>query len=338
MEFDVRAQDESPLSRQIDDFLRYQAVERRAAPKTIETYGRDLRALCTFAKQQAWPLDATGLDVRHLRIFLAQLVSHGNGASTVSRKLSALRAFFRYLERSTQAQSNPAAALRMPKKRKTLPKFLTIDAATEVVEAPSSNSVAHLRDRAMLELLYGSGLRVGELVGLNLMGLDVASAQARVLGKGRRERIVPIGGPALHALSAYLQVRGSLVHPTTGAQDVEAVFLGARGKRLTTRWVQDLVKRYGMLGTGRPDVHPHALRHTCATHLMDAGADLRGIQELLGHRSLATTQRYTHVSVDRLTEVYHRAHPMARGLPGRGSLDAPSQVAPASLDPRIKTS
>lgn len=310
--------DNSLLTQQIVEFLRYEEVERRAAPKTIETYGRDLRALRAFVADQGFARDAKALDVRRLRLFLSQLVGQGNGPSTVSRKLSALRAFFRYLERSAQIKSNPATALRMPKVRKTLPKFLTIDAATEVVEAPGSGAASHLRDRAMLELLYGSGLRVSELVGLNLHGVDLSSAQARVLGKGRRERVVPVGGPALDALQAYLQVRCQFVHPRTGAQDADAVFLGARGQRLTTRWVQDLVKRYGMLGTGRPDVHPHALRHTCATHLMDAGADLRGIQELLGHRSLTTTQRYTHVTVDRLTEIYHRAHPMARKASAKG--------------------
>lgn len=310
--------DEGPLLTHIEAFLRYQEVERNAAPRTVLTYGRDLRALQKYLEQEGLPQTPNGIGVRVLRGFLARMVADGNGASTVARKLAALRAFFRYLERTGELSENPATALRTPKVRKPLPKFLSLEVASEVVEMPDQSREAGLRDRAMLELLYGSGLRVSELTGLDLLAIDLSVGEARVLGKGRRERVVPLGGPAKDALSDYLQVRPAFCHPKTGQQDPHAVFLGQRGQRLSTRWVQALVKRYGMLGAGRPDLHPHALRHTCATHLLDAGADLRGIQELLGHRSLSTTQRYTHVSVDRLAEVYHRAHPMAgsRKKPG----------------------
>jgi integrase/recombinase XerC len=164
----------------------------------------------------------------------------------------------------------------------------------------------------MLELLYGSGLRVGELVGLSLDDVDLGEARARVLGKGKKERVVPLGGKCVAALDAYLPRRAALAHPRTRALDGRALFVSARGKRIGTRAVQALVKRYGALGAGRADLHPHALRHTCATHLLDGGADLRAIQELLGHASLSTTQRYTHVSMEHLLRVYDAAHPLAK--------------------------
>jgi integrase/recombinase XerC len=164
----------------------------------------------------------------------------------------------------------------------------------------------------VLEVVYGSGLRVSEVVGLNLRDVDLRGCTARVRGKGNKERIVPVGRSALAALERYLAVRPALRHPVTGVQDDAALFLGRRGARLTVRQVQKLVALYGALATGRPDLHPHALRHACATHLLDGGADLRVIQELLGHASLSTTQRYTHLALDQVMKVYDRAHPLAR--------------------------
>jgi integrase/recombinase XerC len=196
-----------------------------------------------------------------------------------------------------------------------LPTFLSLEAAEAVVTQPSRERPEEplgVRDRAMLELLYGSGLRVAELTGLTLDRLDLEGAQVRVVGKGDKERVLPLGAPCLAALHAYIAMRPSLRHPRSGVQHASALFLGRHGTRLGVRQVQGLVKHYGSYAASRPDLHPHALRHSCATHLLDAGADLRGIQELLGHASLSTTQRYTHVSVDRLREVYARAHPLAR--------------------------
>jgi integrase/recombinase XerC len=191
-------------------------------------------------------------------------------------------------------------------------RFLTVDEAFRVVEAPESDGARpeplRLRDAAMLELLYAAGLRVSELAGLKLTSFE--GRTVRVLGKGGKERITPFGGAAETALAAYLAVRPQL-RGKDGDQHPDAFFLGRFGTALTARQVQNIVQRYGALGAGRGDLHPHALRHSCATHLLDAGADLRSIQELLGHASLSTTQRYTHVSVDRLMEVYDRAHPMA---------------------------
>jgi integrase/recombinase XerC len=192
---------------------------------------------------------------------------------------------------------------------------LDVESAAEVMAAPalaSGSDVAQLRDSALLEVLYGGGLRVSELAQLDLAAVSLGDKSVRVLGKGKKERVVPLGSKAEEALRAYLSRRVELRHPKTGAQDPAAVFLGQTGRRLGVRWVQKLVRRYGALGAGRPDLHPHALRHSCATHMLEGGADLRAIQEMLGHSSLSTTQRYTHLSLDRLLEVYDKSHPLAR--------------------------
>jgi integrase/recombinase XerC len=209
---------------------------------------------------------------------------------------------------------NPASELKSPKLRRKLPTFLSVEQAGETMEIPTDVAVdpRSVRDRALLEVLYGSGLRVSELCGLELASIDLAAATARVRGKGDKERMVPLGSQSVAALREYLDVRGELRHDKHGTQDASALFLGKSGERLGVRQVQLLVKRYGVLATGSSALHPHALRHSCATHLLDAGADLRSIQELLGHASLSTTQRYTHVSVDRLQAAYTRAHPLAK--------------------------
>ena len=242
-----------------------------------------------------------------LRGWLAAL-TRTHAAPSVARKLAAVRAFFRFLRRQGHVTQSPAELLASPKVRRPLPTFVSPAGAAAVVEAPAGDDAGALRDRALLELLYGSGLRVSEACGLDLVALDLPARQARVLGKGSKERVVPLGGPAAEALDAYLARRGELVR---GA-DPGAVFLTARGRRMGPRAVQRLVQKAGALGAGRADLHPHALRHSCATHMLDGGADLRAIQELLGHASLSTTQRYTHVSVEHLLQVYDRAHPLAR--------------------------
>jgi len=311
---------QDPLARQIDDFERYLSSERRLAERTVVTYGRDLRALADYVREQGLTPDAGRLDVFVLRGFLAGLFGP-NKPPTLARKIAAIRSFYRFLQRRGLIKHNPAAGLASPKMRRTLPRFLTVEVATQVVAAPaldvSRSAALAARDVAILEVLYGAGVRVGELVGLDLDDVDLGAGRARVLGKGSKERNVPIGSAASRAIGAYLKLRGGFRHPKTGAQEQAALFLGLRGTRLSERQVQNLVRRYGALAAGRGDLHPHALRHSCATHLLDAGADLRGIQEMLGHASLSTTQRYTHVTVDRLREVYARAHPLAK-LRGEG--------------------
>ena len=303
-----------PFSQRIQSFAEHLRAERRAAPLTVKTYLRDLGELRNFALAQDLPPDPAEISLAHLRRFLASLHSH-SGPATMARRIAALRTFYRFLNRRGFAQHNPAAALRVPKASKPLPKFLSVDSAAEVMHAPQQDNrpePLRLRDQLILELLYGSGLRVSELCGLDLMHIDASARRARVIGKGDKERLVPLGTQCVTALTAYLAIRGGLRHARQG-QDAQALLLSRHGKRLSVRQVQNVVRRYGALGAGRGDLHPHALRHSCATHLLDAGADLRAIQELLGHESLATTQRYTHVSVDRLMEVYDRAFPLAHG-------------------------
>ncbi|WP_434048974.1 MULTISPECIES: tyrosine recombinase XerC [Sorangium] len=254
-----------------------------------------------------------GLDVLLLRSWLGSL-ARTHAPASIARKVGAARALLRYLERRGEVDKNAAAQLALPKIRRPLPTFLDVDAAAEVMEIPGADTAEGLRDRAILETLYGAGLRVSELCGLDLAHVDrqPSKASVRVVGKGDKERIVPLGSHALAAIERYLERRAELADPTTGARDPRALFLSRRGARIGVRRVQTLVQRYGALGAGRADLHPHALRHTCATHLLDGGADLRAIQKLLGHASLATTQRYTHVSIDHLLKVYDAAHPMAR--------------------------
>jgi integrase/recombinase XerC len=306
-----------PLALQIERFERYLASERRASARTVSTYLRDLRALDAFLARAADARDADQLDVRDLRAFLAA-APEAREPATLQRKIAALRSFYRFLIRRGGARRNPAAELKAPKLKRKLPHFLGVEKAAEVVEQPDAlgSGASRARDRALLELLYGSGLRVSELCGLDLDALELGVGSARVLGKGGKERIVPIGSKARAALSEYLTQRASLAPRKPSARPQRALFLSARGGRLGVRQVQNLVKQYGMLATGTPELHPHALRHSCATHLLDAGADLRSIQELLGHASLSTTQRYTHVSMDQLQAVYTKAHPLGKKRAG----------------------
>ncbi len=303
-----------PLNQQIDAFARYLADERRSSARTVETYVRDLRSLRDFAREEGLPVDARKLDIVALRGFLSSLF-RSNQASTLSKKVSAIRSFYRFLLKRRIIDDNPAAGLRSPKVAKSLPRFLTVDQAFRVMDSPPNEreraKPLQTRDRALLETLYGTGVRVGELAAMNIDDCDFEARSARVLGKGGKERVVPLGRAALEALEAYLPERRALLAKSTG-DDTNALWLSRRGSRLSVRQVQNIVRRHGTLGAGRGDLHPHAMRHTCATHLLDAGADLRAIQELLGHASLSTTQRYTHVSVDRLMEVYDQSHPLAR--------------------------
>jgi integrase/recombinase XerC len=304
------------LGEQIRAFEQYLTTERRSSDKTVATYVRDLEALREFVREKKLPQDARRLDVVALRAFLASLFD-GRQPPTLARKISALRAFYRFLVRRGMARANPASSLRVPKVNKPLPKFLTVEDAFRVVDAPpkdrsASSGPLQVRNQAILELLYGTGVRVSEVSTLDIQDVDLNEAQARVRGKGNKERVVPLGETCIQALQRYLEVRPSLRSSKGQPPDPKALFLGRWGTRLSPRQIENVVRKYGALGAARGDLHPHALRHSCATHLLDAGADLRSIQELLGHASLSTTQRYTHVSIDRLMEVYDRAHPLSK--------------------------
>lgn len=315
--------------------------ERRASPNTVSAYGRDLDSLLAFIEERGKERPGRGtarLDVYVLRGWLGQL-ARSCTPSSVARKISSVRAFCRWMKHHGHIDANPAAELATPKIRRELPMFLSAEDAALVVEAPHEDNTGALRateavalrDRALLELLYGGGLRVSEACGLDLDALSLSERTVRVLGKGNKERIVPIGRKAEDALRRWLAVRIELAHARTGALDPSAVFVSTRGRRLGPRAAQLIVRRYGLEGAGRAGLHPHALRHTCATHLLDGGADLRAIQEMLGHSSLSTTQRYTHVSIAHLLAVYDAAHPLA-GSQARAP--APEAPPPSVRKPR----
>ena len=288
----------------IEQFCSYLDTERNASAHTVAAYRSDLEQFAIFLDGQG---KRSPEEVDHLivRRYLAQL-HKGLAKSSIGRKLSALRALFRYLQRSGSLAKNPAELIGTPKKEKRLPFHLNIDQVSALVQVPGADTGLPLRDRAVLETLYSCGIRVSELTGMNVGDLDLDGGLARVLGKGGKERIVPVGSCALAALRAYLGERGWPGGDTP-------LILNARGGRLTRRSVGRIVDAHMLLIAAMRKVSPHTLRHTFATHLLEGGADLRAIQELLGHASLSTTQKYTHVSIDRLMEVYDKAHPKARG-------------------------
>jgi integrase/recombinase XerC len=303
------------LDHAVQGFLSYLAGERRASPHTLDAYRRDLMQLSQYLAGRRKPTRVSDIDRLVLRGFLGSIAQRLSPPS-VARKLSALRAFFAYLERQGALDKNPTSLLASPKLGKKLPGFLSAEAAGAVMQAPrevASREEPHAyRDTLLLELLYGAGLRVSELARLDVDDISLDDCTVRVLGKGNKERIVPLGSKAKQATVDYLPQRTALRHPKTGAQDPRALVLSERGRRLGVRRIQDIVQSYGMLGAGRGDLHPHALRHSCATHMLEGGADLRVIQEMLGHASISTTQRYTHLSLEQLLGVYDRAHPLAR--------------------------
>ncbi len=305
------AVDVEALPPEMQRFAAYLETERRAAVPTVKAYLGDLAQYAAYLAELGAPVVPSSPAL--VRGFVAR-ASGSAGATSLGRKLSALRSFYRFLVREGLAPGNPARAVSSPKRPQRLPEVLPEQEVAALVEAPGAEGGAlALRDRAILELLYGGGLRVSELTGLDLDDLDLAGGLVRVLGKRGKERIVPFGRAAGEALRRWLaEGRPALAAARRGAP-APAAFLNARGGRLTPRSVARRLERW-VLAAGLPrHVHPHVLRHCFATHLLGNGADLRGIQELLGHASLATTQRYTHLDWKRLAEVYDRAHPRAKG-------------------------
>lgn len=301
----------------INQFIDYIALERGASPHTCRAYRKDLELFADFLAEKKLPTDWAAIDHVTIRLYLGHLYQGKRvKRSSVVRKLATLRTFFRYLKREGIVEKNPAKMVATPKGGKELPHALTVDEAFRLLAVPDDATPLGSRDHAILELLYSSGLRVGELTALNLQDLDLGGGLVRVMGKGGKERIVPIGSKASEALGAYLARRGELMEQ--GRSTPQYLFLNNRGGRLTARSVARMIKKYLPLGGIVKETSPHTFRHSFATHLLDAGADLRGIQELLGHASLSTTQRYTHVSSAKLMEVYDRTHPRAR----KGQKDA----------------
>jgi integrase/recombinase XerC len=286
----------------VEQFLRSLAVERGASPHTLRSYRADLTDCAAFlAAGRLGPL--VGADARTLRAYLAALHERGLARTSIARRLAALRSFFRFLMRRGRASANPARDVSTPKLPRKLPAYLPIDESEALLRVAPPPTAGGVRDRAILELFYATGIRVAELAGLDVEDLDLREGAVRVLGKGRKERIVPVGRKAVEALRAYLAREGE--------RESGPVFLNGRGGRLTVRSVHRIVRARARAAGLHRRVSPHTLRHTFATHLLDAGADLRLIQELLGHARLGTTQKYTHVSTDRLMKVYDSAHPRA---------------------------
>lgn len=291
-------------------FVTYLRVERRATPETVRNYTSDLRQLGRFILDNqivSSPIDPAELSVEAIRRYLQWLDRKGEKRSSLARKLACIRSFFRYLLRRGLATRSPVEDMRTPKLPKRLPRVLTKDDAGSLMVFPDEIS-GGLRDRALLETLYSTGARVAELVSLNVGDVDRGEGVIRLQGKGRKERIVPIGDLAVQAIQNY---HASLHASGVRLDALSPMFLNMRRGRLTTRSVARIVARYSKRLIGGP-VSPHTLRHSFATHLLDEGADLRAIQEMLGHASLSTTQRYTHVATDQLLAVYDKAHPRAR--------------------------
>ncbi len=289
--------------RLIDEFEGYLAHQANASPHTIKSYGSDLRQFAAFLRERGSGLP--DVDVHGVRAYLASLAGAAKKTS-VARKLAALKHFFRHCAQRGTRADDPAAALVAPKRERFLPPHLTVDEMFRVLDGIHEPGAIAARDRAILELLYSTGVRVSELVQLDWVDVDRRGAVVRVLGKGRKERIVPVGATALDALEHYRRV-----WPADRRRDAEAVFLNVRGGRLTVRSIARIVAHYVARAETRAHASPHAFRHSFATHLLNAGADLRAIQELLGHASLSTTQRYTHVDFARLAEVYDKSFPRA---------------------------
>jgi len=290
-------------------FLAYLLVEKNVSPATVRAYAADLGQFARYcaggeAGAPAPALEPRRVTLRTVRGFLAALGAQGLKSTSLGRKLAALRSFFRFLNREGLLQGNPARPIPSPRKPKTLPAVLTVDEASRLLETPGGPPRSPLRDRALLELLYSSGLRVSELTGLDLEDLDLREGSVRVRGKGRKERIVPVGSKAVGAVEAYL------ARERRGGDGGGALFLNVRdGGRLTSRSVHRLLGARALRQGWGKRISPHALRHSFATHLLGGGADLRAIQEMLGHRSLSTTQRYTRLDMEQLTRVYENAHP-----------------------------
>jgi integrase/recombinase XerC len=290
----------------INSFLEYLRIERNASAHTLRSYTDDLRIFCRYLDEvKGEPTAPDGATSLLLRRYSAWLSGQGYAASTIARRLACLRSFFRHLRRLGDLAADPAAGLRNPKQPRRLPRLLRIDEVIQLLDSIPVDSVAGVRDRTILETLYGGGLRVSELVGINLDDLDFDAELVRVRGKGRRERLSPVGRMAMDWVTRYLSFR----RPAAAYES--ALFLNRYGTRLTTRSVGRLLEEHLIRAGLTSDASPHTLRHSFATHLLDRGADLRSVQELLGHRKLTTTQIYTHVTRDRLARIYHDAHPRA---------------------------
>jgi integrase/recombinase XerC len=288
------------MKERIESFLRYLELQKGASRHTLRAYRKDLEEFAAYSAKR--PEDLELIDVRG---FVAFQIKRGMNKSSAARKLATVRSFLKYLHREGYLRVNPAKLVSSPKTPKLLPRFLSVDEAVELVEKPEGVGFLTTRDRAVLELLYSSGLRVSEVEGLNLEDVHTKDGLVKVRGKGKKERIVPVGSKAIDAIKSYLVERILL------RRKDRAMFLNRRGSRLSERGIRRIVVKYARRAGMEGHVGPHTMRHTFASHLLQGGADLRVIQELLGHASLSTTQKYTHLDISHLLDIYDKAHPLA---------------------------
>lgn len=300
------------LDPELEQFEHYLMVERGVSVHTQRNYLNDLRQFSQFLQKEFPDRDLATIDNLTIRSYLGALYKK-NKKSSIARKLASLRTFFKFLLRKNIIADDPTALVSTPRREKHMPSFLSVDEMFALLEMPDGTKLAGIRDRAIMETLYSSGLRVSELVGMNEENLDANLGIVRVLGKGKKERIVPVGKKALTAVQNYLRARKERDTSPPSPSSKRPLFKNLRGGRLTARSVARIINRYIEQCGIVKNISPHALRHSFATHMLDAGADLRAIQELLGHVSLSTTQKYTHVSSAKLMETYDKAHPKSRG-------------------------
>jgi len=283
-------------------FLQFLETEKRYSQHTVENYSKDiddLESFCSAKKINEWD----EIKPHHLRTFASQIFIDGLGARSIQRKLSAIRSFMNYLVRENLLRTNPADGIKTPKAPKKLPGVLDVDQINQLLNIKDTDPIS-LRDKAIMELLYSSGLRLAELVALNPIDLNIQDRSLTVIGKGNKKRMLPIGSKAIDAIKAWIQIRSQIATP-----DEEALFVGNRGNRLSRRSIQSRINHWAKKNGLTQDVYPHLLRHSFATHLLEASGDLRAVQELLGHKDISTTQVYTHLDFQHLAETYDKAHP-----------------------------
>lgn len=288
------------MKEDIDKFLRYLEVQKGASAHTLRAYRKDLEAFSAHVRK-----DLPDVGLIDVRSFVALQIREGLNKTTAARRLASVRSFLRFMHREGYIKSNPAKLVTTPKTPETLPRFLSVDDVFSLVEKPGGIGFIHARDRAILELLYSSGLRVSEVAGLNTEDVNTREGLVKVRGKGRKERIVPVGAKAVDAIKSYLVEKILLKRKT------RSLFLNRRGTKLSERGIRRIVVKYARMVGINGRIGPHTLRHTFASHLLQGGADLRVIQELLGHSSLSTTQKYTHLDITHLMDVYDKAHPLS---------------------------
>lgn len=292
------------MKRELSEFLDYLRYERNASAHTISSYRRDLTQFIDYVRERGGSFRK--VDNVQIRGFMAQLHERRLKKSSTARKLAAIRSFFQFGVKKKWIADNPAKVVATPRQEKRVPSFLSEEEMAHLLDVPLSKKPLDLRDASILELLYASGIRVSELVGINLEDVNLGERLVRVRGKGKKERLVPFGRMAGERLAAYLKARPGLVQDRVGEK---GLFLNYRGRRITPRSVERMVDKYIHLTAVKRKISPHSLRHSFASHLLSRGADLRVIQELLGHESLATTQKYTHLNLGRLMDVYRKSHP-----------------------------